>query len=207
MIKIWIHYALTHIVIVSDSLNSGCKKEYLSNWLYFEKIQSAESPRFIRAKDSADSHISSLIETVILPEPRLRVPFQLPSTKPLHYPPMLFHMEHLELRQLGFVQYTYLQLFAEVIGRVQKFPISDRFCKIHRSSLNTEPIRIILSAFERREHSQDNPHFKIAKILFFGLGRTYKVYFRRWICLNHGLHDSGTYGALWVGSNICKPCI
>jgi hypothetical protein len=184
MIKIWIHYALTHIVIVSDSLNSGCKKEYLSNWLYFEKIQSAESPRFIRAKDSADSHISSLIETVLLAEPRLRVPFQLPWNYD------------------NSVSYN-----TRNIGRVQKFPISDRFCKIHRSSLNTEPIRIILSAFERREHSQDNPRFKIAKILFFGLGRTYKVYFRRWICLNHGLHDSGTYGALWVGSNICKPCI
>ena len=101
-----------------------------------------------------------------------------------------------------------LSLFtAEHRARMQKFPNSDRFCKIHRSSLNTQPIRIILSAFERREHSEDNPRFKNAKILFFGLGRTYKVYFRGWICLNHALHDSGTYGALWVGSNICKPCI
>ena len=28
MITIWIHYALTHIVIVSDSPNSGCEGEY-----------------------------------------------------------------------------------------------------------------------------------------------------------------------------------
>ena len=71
-----------------------------------------------------------------------------------------------------------LQLFAEHRAQMQKFPILDQFFNIHHSSLNTEPIRIILSAFEHREHSQDKPHFKITKILFFGLGGTYKVYFR-----------------------------
>ena len=74
--------------------------------------------------------------------------------------------------------YVCLQLFAEHRARMQKFPISDRFYKFHCSSLNTCPIRIILSAFERREHSQDNARFKNAKISFFGLGRTYKEYFR-----------------------------
>ena len=78
-------HALTHIVIVSDSPNSGCKGEYQ---LYFEKIRRAESP--------------------------------------------------------------------------------------HRSSLNTCPICKIIGAFERREHSQDNAHFKNAKIFFFGVGRTYR---------------------------------
>jgi hypothetical protein len=63
--------------------------------------------------------------------------------------------------------------------QVQKLPISDLFCKIDFSSLNTHLICIILCAFELHEHSQDNPPFKNAKILFFGLGRTYKEYFRR----------------------------
>jgi len=58
-----------------------------------------------------------------------------------------------------------LQLFAE--HRMRNFPISDRFHEIHRSSLNTCPICIILSAFERRGHSQDNASFNNAKILFF----------------------------------------
>ena len=50
---------------------------------------------------------------------------------------------------------------------MRKFPISDRFHEIHRSSLNTCPICIILSAFERCGHSQDNASFNNAKILFF----------------------------------------
>jgi len=74
--------------------------------------------------------------------------------------------------------------------------ISDWFCEIRRSSLNNHPICTILSAFERREHSQDHPYFKNAKIQFFGLGRTYNAYFKGSICLNHGLQSSGTYGAL-----------
>ena len=59
-----------------------------------------------------------------------------------------------------------------------KAPILDWFCKIHRSSLNTRPICTILSAFERREHLQDYPRFKNAKIQFSGLGRIYSVYFK-----------------------------
>ena len=43
-------HALTHIVIVSDSPNSGCKGEYR---LYFEKIQSAES--FVKKIRRAES--------------------------------------------------------------------------------------------------------------------------------------------------------
>jgi len=100
-----------------------------------------------------------------------------------------------------------LQLFVEHRAWMEKFPISDRFCKIHCNSLNMQPIRIILGAFERCDHLQDNPGFKNAKIFFFGVGKTYKLYFRGWICPNHGLHASGTYGVLWVGSNICKSCI
>jgi len=100
-----------------------------------------------------------------------------------------------------------LQLFAVQRAQMQNFPISDQFCEIRCSSLNTRPICIILSAFERREHSKDNPRFRNAKTLFFGLGRTYREYFIGWICLNHGLHGSGTYGALWVGSKVCKQCI
>jgi hypothetical protein len=69
-----------------------------------------------------------------------------------------------------------LQLFAEHRARTRKFPISDRFCKIHRSSLNICPICINIGSFERREYPQDNPGFKNAKILIFGLGRTYKEY-------------------------------
>ena len=53
------------------------------------------------------------------------------------------------------------------IHRMRKFPISDWFHEIHRSSLNTCPICIILSAFERRGHLQDNASFNNAKILFF----------------------------------------
>jgi hypothetical protein len=71
----------------------------------------------------------------------------------------------------------HLQLFAVQRPRMLKFQISDRFCKIHRSSLNTCSICIILRAFERREHSQDNPRFKNAKTLFFGLGKSYREYF------------------------------
>ena len=62
---------------------------------------------------------------------------------------------------------NYLQLFAEHRARMQKFPILDRFCKICCSSLNTPPICIILSAFERREHYWDNPIFKTAKNIIF----------------------------------------
>jgi len=76
--------------------------------------------------------------------------------------------------------------------------LSDRVYKFHCSSLNTRSICIILSAFERREHSQDNANFLNAKISFFGLGRTYNEYFRRWIWLNYRLHGFGKYGALWV---------
>jgi hypothetical protein len=77
-----------------------------------------------------------------------------------------------------------------------KAPISDWFCEIDHSSLNTRPICTILGAFERRKHSQDHPGFKNAKIQFFGLGGIYNVYFKGSICLNHGLQSSGTYGVL-----------
>ena len=59
-----------------------------------------------------------------------------------------------------------------------KAPISDWFYKICHNSLNTHPICTILGAFERREHSQDYPRFKNAKIQFSGLGRIYNVYFK-----------------------------
>jgi len=71
-----------------------------------------------------------------------------------------------------------LQLFGCVCAR-DRSTLSDRFYKFHCSSLNTRSICIILSAFERREDSQDNAYFKKPKILFFGLGRTYNEYFRR----------------------------
>src|SRR5882762_10269371 len=60
-----------------------------------------------------------------------------------------------------------IAIYSYLRNMMRKFPISDRFHEIHRSSLNTCPICIILSAFERRGHSQDNASFNNAKILFF----------------------------------------
>ena len=90
---------------------------------------------------------------------------------------MAVHVIYHFPRQITLFSISGLQLvlFAEYRVQMQKFPILDRFCKIHCSSLNTELIHIILDVFEHHEHSQNNPHFKI---LFFGLGMTYKVYFR-----------------------------
>jgi len=90
---------------------------------------------------------------------------------------------------------NYLAMFGHHVTD-NKAPISDWFCKICHSSLNTRPICTILSAFERREHLQDISPFRNAKIPFSGLGRTYNAYFKGSICLNHGLQSSGTYEVL-----------
>ena len=60
---------------------------------------------------------------------------------------------------------------------MQKLSISDRFCEIRCSSLNNHPIYIILSMFSSYYLCENNPRFRNAKILFFGLGRTNKEYF------------------------------
>jgi len=65
---------------------------------------------------------------------------------------------------------------------MQNFPILDWVYRFYCSSLNTCLICIILGAFEHREDSQDNSHFKNVK-LFSGLGGTYNEYFRGWIWL------------------------
>jgi len=52
---------------------------------------------------------------------------------------------------------------------INKASISDWFCELRRSSLNTHPICTILSAFELREHSQDHPHLKMRKYNFLVL--------------------------------------
>ena len=60
----------------------------------------------------------------------------------------------------------------ENIVQVQRFTILDQFFKILCSSLNTPPICTILSMFECREHSEDNPLLKYHSSVLVGLIRS-----------------------------------
>ena len=81
-------------------------------------------------------------------------------------------------RKKGRLRVLVLQLFGCVCAR-DRSTLSDRIYEFQCSSLNTRLICVILSAFERREHSQDNANLENAKTLFICLGRTYNEYFRR----------------------------
>jgi len=86
---------------------------------------------------------------------------------------VLFIYLFILLISLIIILYILIAIYSYLRNMMRKFPISDRFHEIHRSSLNTCPICIILSAFERRGNSQDNASFNNAKILFLvlvGLG-------------------------------------